>query len=138
MASHALNSSTDTQNSYSAPAVIPQTARPLEPSVAAPARRRIPPVSGHPLEKLGHAIEYLTDEYLHDGCPKGQNSPRVEAIQLLMAANRGIYFECPVVPSLSERIRALFSASLRHAVLPQNSTVPSQGQVTVAEEAMIS
>lgn len=109
MARHALNSSTmDAQNPYSVPAAIPQNAHPLGRSVAFPLRRRIPPVSGHALEKLGHAIEYLTDEYIHDGCPSGQHNPRVEAIQLLMAANRGVYFECPVVPSLSERIRNFF------------------------------
>lgn len=98
----------DAHNPYSVPAAIPQNARPLERSVSTLARRRIPPVSGHALEKLGHAIEYLTDEYIHDGCLGGPNNPRVEAIQLLMAANRGVYFECPVIPSLSERIRSFF------------------------------
>jgi hypothetical protein len=108
MASPALNSSTtEAQNPYSV-AAVPQTARPLGRSVAAPLRRRIPPVSGHALEKLGHAIEYLTDEYIHEGCLGSQRVPRVEAIQLLMAANRGVYFECPVIPSLSQRIKSLF------------------------------
>lgn len=68
-------------------------------------RRRIPPVSGHALEKLGHAIEYLTDEYIHEGCVGGFSGPRVEAIQLLMSLNREIYYECAIVPPLSERIR---------------------------------
>jgi len=31
----------------------------------------------------------------------------MEAVQLLMAVNRQVYFECPEVPSLSERWRTL-------------------------------
>jgi hypothetical protein len=31
----------------------------------------------------------------------------LEAVQLLMALNRQVYFECPVVPSVGERCRAL-------------------------------
>jgi len=30
----------------------------------------------------------------------------LEAVQLLMALNRQVYFECPVVPTLGERLRA--------------------------------
>ena len=109
MASHALNSSTmDVQAAYSVPAAMPQDARSLVRAVAAQGRRRIPPVSGYALEKLGHAIEYLTDEYIHEGCFGGLQSPRVEAIQLLMAANRGVYFECPVIAPLGDRIRSFF------------------------------
>lgn len=66
-------------------------------------RRRISVEAGHGLELLGHAIEYLTDEYVHAGGDFSAADPRIEAIQLLMALNRQIYFDCPEVPSLGER-----------------------------------
>jgi hypothetical protein len=70
-------------------------------------RRRISPEAGHALETLGHAIEYLSDEFVHSGGPLTAHDGQVEAVQLLMGINRQIYFECPVVPSLGERCRAL-------------------------------
>ena len=62
-------------------------------------RRRTTPEAGFALEILGHAIEYLADEYVHEvGLLPSIHSgdPRVEAIQLLMAANRQVYFACPL------------------------------------------
>ena len=70
-------------------------------------RRRIPPEAGHALEILGHAIEYLSDEYVHAGRSFSARDGQVEAVQLLMAVNRQIYFACPEVPSLGERWRSL-------------------------------
>jgi hypothetical protein len=70
-------------------------------------RRRTTPEAGFAREILGHAIEYLADEYAHDaGLPPSIHSgdPRVEAIQLLMAANRQVYFACPLAPSLYQRV----------------------------------
>jgi hypothetical protein len=69
-------------------------------------RRRIDAESGRALEILGHAIEYLTDEWVHAG-DSGAHGP-LDAVQILMAANRKIYYECPVEPSLCERIVARF------------------------------
>lgn len=66
-------------------------------------RRRISPQAGRALEILGHAIEYLTDEYVHRGGSFSSGDPQLEAVQLLMAANRAIYFECPEVPSFANR-----------------------------------
>ena len=75
-------------------------------------RRRTTPEAGFALEILGHAIEYLADEYVHEArlLPSiHRGDPRVEAIQLLMAANRQVYFACPLVPSLYQRVlRRLF------------------------------
>jgi hypothetical protein len=71
-------------------------------------RRRINSDAGHALEILGHAIEYLTDEYVHSGKTFSANDPEVRAVQLLMSLNRQIYFECPIVPTLAERLRAFF------------------------------
>jgi hypothetical protein len=81
---------------------------------AAPNRRRvIDPRSGRALEILGHAIEYLADEFAQEAAELSAADPRVEAIQILMALNREIYFECPVKPTIAERLRALlrFKAS---------------------------
>ena len=69
-------------------------------------RRHITPEAGHALEILGHAIEYLTDEYLHEGGSFSASDPRLEAVQLLMARNREIYFACPEVAGLRERIQS--------------------------------
>jgi hypothetical protein len=68
-------------------------------------RRHISPQAGHALEILGHAIEYLTDEYVHEGGSLSGRDPRVEAVQLLMALNREVYFACPETPTLVQRIR---------------------------------
>jgi hypothetical protein len=70
-------------------------------------RRRISLEAGRALEILGHAIEYLTDEFVHAGGSFSAHDGQVEAVQLLMAVNRQIYFACPEVPSLGERWRSL-------------------------------
>ncbi|HEU5351259.1 MAG TPA: hypothetical protein VFU55_06650 [Terracidiphilus sp.] len=74
-------------------------------------RRRIDREAGRALEMLSHAIEYLADEYAHDGGSLSGNDGAVEAIQLLMARNREVYFACPVVPTLWERIRGTLKRS---------------------------
>ena len=66
-------------------------------------RRRISFEAGHALELLGHAIEYLTDEYVHAGGDLTVRDPQLEAVQLLMALNRKIYSECPEIPNFGER-----------------------------------
>ena len=70
-------------------------------------RRRISPEAGRALEILGHAIEYLADEFVHSGGSVSAHNAQVEAVQLLIGVNRQIYFECPEVPTLAERWRAL-------------------------------
>ena len=67
-------------------------------------RRRISPEAGRALEILGHAIEYLTDEFVHAGGYFSTPSPQVEAVQLLMSLNREIYFECPEAPNFYDRL----------------------------------
>lgn len=69
--------------------------------------RRISPPDGRALEILGHAIEYLTNEFVHTGGRVSAEDARVEAVQLLMAINRQIYFSCPEVRTLGDRCRAL-------------------------------
>jgi len=71
-------------------------------------RRRIDIHSGHALEMLGHAIEYLADEILNEGNLPTAGDDRVQAMEILKALNRQIYFECPVVPTLHDRVHSLF------------------------------
>jgi len=66
-------------------------------------RRRITPEAGHALEILSHAIEYLADEYIHEGGRFNEQDPQMQAILLLMAINRKIYFACPEAPSFGDR-----------------------------------
>lgn len=71
-------------------------------------KRRISPEAGRALEILGHAIDYLTDEYIYRGGQFRPGDPELEALDILMAANRAIYFECPEVPSFAARCLRLF------------------------------
>jgi len=86
---------------------------PVSASAAFPAyaranhRRRITPQAGRALEKLGHAIEYLTDEFVQMGGSFCAHNAHGEAVEMLMALNRQVYFECPEIPSLKERFRSL-------------------------------
>jgi hypothetical protein len=78
-------------------------------SQATSVRRRITPEAGHALEKLGHAIEYLADEFMNEvECVPSHRNGRIEAIEILMAANRSIYYQCPEIPSFRERLSAFF------------------------------
>jgi hypothetical protein len=76
-------------------------------------RRHIGRDAGRALEILGHAIEYLADEYVHTGRSFRASDPEVEAIQLLMKLNRQVYFACPEVPTLAERLRKLLGRARR-------------------------
>jgi hypothetical protein len=84
----------------SASAAIPVLAR-------ANRRRRITPQAGHALEKLGHAIEYLADEFVHTDGSFCVHNAHVEAVRMLMALNRQVYFECPEIPSIKERFLSM-------------------------------
>ena len=63
--------------------------------------RRTTPEAGHALEKLGHAVEYLTDQFVER---KKFDEGDLAAIQVLMAANRQVYYDCPVRSSFLERV----------------------------------
>jgi len=99
-----------------------------EPTLPAPVERRavkrrrlITPEAGRAIEMLGHAIEYLADEHAlacisrrvrgerQEGWPT-EKHPQVVAIELLMARNREVYFSCPELPTLGERLRAMLKA----------------------------
>jgi hypothetical protein len=91
----------------------PASALPVPVTMGRTRHRRISPAAGRALEILGHAIEYLSDEYVQAGGSLSAHDGQVEAVQLLMAANRQIYFACPEVPTLAERWRALVHSESR-------------------------
>jgi hypothetical protein len=70
-------------------------------------RRRITPEAGRALEILGHAIEYLTDEFVQDDRAFTVKKEQLQAVQMLMDLNRQVYFDCPEIPTLADRCRAL-------------------------------
>ena len=69
-------------------------------------RRRISPEAGRGLEMLAHALEYLTDEFVRDGCRFADDQGRLQAIQLLASLNRQIYFACGIEPGLREWVQS--------------------------------
>ncbi len=77
---------------------------PAQPSVRS---RVISPQAGRSLEILGHAIEYLVDEYVNAGGAFCPDDPEFEAIQILMAANRAVYYACPPRTTFFERVERL-------------------------------
>jgi hypothetical protein len=71
-------------------------------------RRQLSPAEGRAIEILGHAVEYLADEYCADAEPKGRlgnADPRIEAIQMLKALNRSIYFSAAEVKPALARMK---------------------------------
>jgi len=86
---------------------IPAPAQNLSAASTRSARRRITPQAGHALEILAHAIEYLADESVHQRPDASTRNGQLEAIQMLMAINRQIYFECPEAPTLAQRCAKL-------------------------------
>jgi hypothetical protein len=82
--------------------VMPSPVTTPPPRTPANALRRPSPSQGRALELLGHAIEYLVDEHLHNG---DGAAPDSEAVCILMNLNRMIFYECEVVEPFSERLR---------------------------------
>jgi hypothetical protein len=77
--------------------------------------RKISPQAGRAIEILGHAIEYLADEHALDCMTRPERAlagaesglhPQIAAIELLKARNREVYFSCPEVLSISDRMRS--------------------------------
>ena len=81
-------------------------------------RRRIDPQTGRALEILGHAIEYLADEFVHEGGSFSADNGQLQAVQLLMALNRQVYFECPEVPPFSKRLLSFLHLNEAGSFLP--------------------
>jgi hypothetical protein len=89
---------------------------PIGPVQARPfLRRRLSPEGGRALEILGHAIEYLADEYandLADKGPLGSADPRVAAIQLLKGFNRALYYSGTEVEPAFVRMKRWLDARI--------------------------
>ena len=87
---------------------VPASAQAVSTAGARPSRRRlITPEAGHALEILGHAIEYLTDEFVYEDGALSARNAQLQAVQILMALNRQVYFACPEVPTFADRCLAL-------------------------------
>ena len=76
-------------------------------------KRRINSEAGRALRTLAHAIEYMTDGFVHQDGALTAPSPQLEAVKLLMALNRRVYLECPMIPTFRERWLSL----VRHTTL---------------------
>lgn len=70
-------------------------------------RRRIDAKTGQALVILEHAIEYLASEFVFAAGTLNPERGQLDAIQLLMAKNRDIYFACPEVPTFWQVLRSL-------------------------------
>jgi hypothetical protein len=69
-------------------------------------RRRTTREAGHALEKLRHAIEYLSDEFVDEDTSLSARDGRIQAISILMALNHQVYFECPIALTFGEWLRS--------------------------------
>jgi hypothetical protein len=72
-------------------------------------RRRLVRDAGRAVEILGHAIEYLADEYVRENSPASSKEGMLEAIQILMSLNREIYLAAPEAPTVMQWLRGQFS-----------------------------
>jgi len=77
--------------------------------------RKVPREQGKAIEMLGHAIEYLGDEFALECLREGRTvrygkPPQIVAIEILMAKSREVYFSCPVDMGLSGKLWRLVSA----------------------------
>ena len=82
-------------------------------------RRRIDPETGRALVILGHAIEYLADEFVYQGGSLTANRGQVDAIQLLMVVNREIYMACPEVPTFKQWLHSLLRGEAKQGEKPR-------------------
>jgi hypothetical protein len=84
-------------------------------------RRSIDQQSGRALVILGHAIEYLADEFVHEGGTFTANRGQVEAIQILMAVNRQIYLACPEAPTFGQWLSSTLGDRLKFVAKAQRA-----------------
>ncbi len=74
--------------------------------------RRITPDVGRALERLSHAIEYLTDEFVNGTDSETGSKDCLDAVRVLMTLRRHIYFESPEIPPLRDRCRGFMKQLL--------------------------
>ena len=74
--------------------------------------RRITRELGRALEKLSHAIDYVTDEHvLRNDSGTGSNHS-LEAVQMLIALRLRVYLDGPEVQTIGERFRMVLKQLL--------------------------
>lgn len=93
--------------------------------MAAPAegqkiRRTIDPRTGQALVILGHAIEYLADEFIWEAAMRKPDRGQLEAIQLLTAKNQELYLACPEAPTVWQGLRSQFHPHRRGPAQPSD------------------
>ena len=79
-------------------------------------RRRIDPGTGRALIVLGHAIEHLADELVHEAETGKPDRGQLDAIRLLLSKNRDLYQGCPELPTFWQGLRSLFHRGRTGAV----------------------
>jgi hypothetical protein len=77
-----------------------------------PRRRRITPELCKAMEKLGHAIDYLTDEFVREADSADIPTDRLVAMQLIMTLRKEIYLAAPEVLPAGERCRVFLTQLL--------------------------
>ncbi len=74
------------------------------------ARRKLDFSAARGMEVLGHAIDYLSDEFALECLKTGnlamkQTHPTLVALKLLHQKRREVYEACPVAPTMGERFQ---------------------------------
>lgn len=102
--------------------------RPVPTNPLPPLRsRRITPQAGRALEILGHATDYLIDEWVYaKGESLSPTDPHAEAIYLLMQLNREIYDSCPPMFTFLERFESAFLGLFGLKTIVKNSHPPKE------------
>lgn len=80
------------------------------------ASREITPEAGRALQILGHAIDYLVDTAaarIERGSSLRTELGALDAVELLKARNREIYFACPVIQPMKQRFLHRFYGMMR-------------------------
>ncbi|MGA3012106.1 MAG: hypothetical protein ABSD72_17760 [Terracidiphilus sp.] len=96
---------TTATSGFSIPTAIPAA------RVRSNRRRTVTPLAARALQILGHAIEYLTDDFVSQGLTYSSGTDQLEAVRILMALNRQVYNECPEIPSFGKCCRALLRSA---------------------------
>lgn len=91
-------------------------------------RRVLSREQGRALETIGHAVDYLTDSYIHEGADHDLidfRSPGMDAVHILVGAQRQIHSSLPFVEPFRLRLwQALLhrKSQLKSTVVPLSSS----------------
>jgi hypothetical protein len=91
-------------------------------------RRVLSREQGRALETIGHAVDYLTDSYIHEGTDHGLinfRGPGMDAVHILVGAQRHIHTSLPFVEPFRLRLWQVLlrrKSQLKSAVVPLSSS----------------